>query len=76
MINGINIQNPKSRLRKIQKEVAVSPFSWDSGKNATEVALANNFALEEVLKNQQTIIENQNKIIRQLSLGNKLNIQA
>ena len=76
MINGVNIQNTKPRLKEIQKDVSLNTFMWDSGRNATKVALANNFALEEVLKNQQTIIENQNKIIRHLAMGNKINIQA
>ncbi len=74
MINEIKTELTKPRLKDIQQKVKLKPFMWDSGRNATKVAISNNFALEEVLKNQQTIIDNQNKIIRQLAMGNKVNV--
>lgn len=76
MINEIKPETTKPRLNEIKQKVKLQPLMWDSGRNATKVAVANNFALEEVLKNQQTIIENQNKIIRQLATGNKVNVLA
>jgi len=76
MINGVSTQNSKARLKEIKNEVSAPVFMWDSGRTATKVALENNFAHEQVLKNQQKIIENQDKIIRQLAVGQKFNIKA
>lgn len=78
MINNISSETVKSRIKDINKE---TPVFWTNlVKEPQEISLRmtarNNLMLDQVLANQAVIIDNQNKIMEKMGIGNKLNIQG
>ena len=76
-IDNISPQEVKDRLKLLNKDTPVI-YLTSLVKEPQEITLRtvarNNIMLDKVLANQETIIENQNKILNQL--GNNLDVNA
>lgn len=73
-VNGITSSEIKTRTKQINEDTLVLNRSIMSTSATTSVR--NNIMLDKVLANQNTIIENQNKIMQKLGIGEKLDIKG
>lgn len=76
-VNGITDKQVKFRRNDLEKSME---FVEPAGASRTELtyiaSVRNNIMLDKVLSNQNIILENQNKIMQKLGIGENINIKA
>lgn len=73
-VNGISDNQVKARARDISNG---NEFPTAERAELTYIAvIRNNIMLDNILTNQKTIIDNQNKIMQKLGIGENIDIKA
>lgn len=73
-INGITSSEIQTRTKQINEDTSILNRSIMS--TSATASVRNNIILDKVLANQNIIIENQNKIMQKLGIGEKLDIKG